>query len=127
MVNSQPLSLRRRSLTRGWLLSWKRNWSHLRRRWRYEVSIRNHFLSPVVINWSIIVWALLAKSPNWASHITNVLGSAWEYPYSKPSTPYSDKKLSIISKYPCCFLKCIVMNDKLYLLNTYLPFNFFEI
>ena len=67
--------------------------------------ILSHFLSPVVMNWSMIVCAPLEKSPNCASQITNVFGSAWEYPYSKPRTPNSDKKLSTISNNPCFSLK----------------------
>ena len=34
-----------------------------------------HFLSPEAINWSIITCAPFAKSPNCASHKTNVSGS----------------------------------------------------
>ena len=41
------------------------------------------------MNWSIMVWAPLAKSPNWASHTTRAVGLAMAYPNSKPSTAYS--------------------------------------
>lgn len=50
-----------------------------------------HLVSPEAIKLSIIIYAPLAKSPNYASQITNTLGLAIEYPYSKPSTPYSLK------------------------------------
>ncbi len=40
--------------------------------------IRSHLRSPEEMNWSISTWAPLAKSPNWASHRTRVLGSASE-------------------------------------------------
>ena len=40
--------------------------------------MRSHLRSPDEMNWSITTWAPLAKSPNWASHSTSVLGSARE-------------------------------------------------
>ncbi len=33
-----------------------------------------HLLSPLVMNWSMMAWATLAKSPNWASHMTRASG-----------------------------------------------------
>ena len=62
-----------------------------------------HFDSPEDINWSIIICAPFAKSPNCASHKTNVSGSEIEYPNSKPKTANSDNKLSMISKFLCSF------------------------
>ena len=29
------------------------------------------------MNWSMITWAELTKSPNWASHRTSVSGASW--------------------------------------------------
>ena len=40
------------------------------------------------MNWSIMIWAPLTKSPNWPSHSTSDAGSETEYPYSKPSAAY---------------------------------------
>ena len=54
--------------------------------------IRCHFDSALAINWSIITWAPLTKSPNWASHNTSALGEAIAYPYSNPSTPNSESR-----------------------------------
>src|SRR5690606_5188726 len=51
-----------------------------------------HFDSAEVINWSIMVWAPLAKSPNWASQTVRAWGLAMAYPYSNPKTAYSDSK-----------------------------------
>ena len=42
------------------------------------------------MNWSMITWAPLAKSPNCASQMTRLRGSAELKPYSKPSTAASD-------------------------------------
>jgi len=39
-----------------------------------------------------MIYAPLAKSPNYASHATNVFGFDKEYPYSNPNTAYSDNK-----------------------------------
>ena len=33
-----------------------------------------HLLSPLVMNWSMMGWATLQKSPNWASHMTRASG-----------------------------------------------------
>ena len=63
----------------------------------------DHFISPEVIYWSIIIWAPLAKSPNCASHKTSDSGSDKEYPNSKPSTANSDKSVSITSNFFCFF------------------------
>ena len=52
-----------------------------------------HLLCPLAMNWSMMHWAVLAKSPNWPSHSTRALGLVMEYPNSKPNTPYSDKEL----------------------------------
>ena len=38
--------------------------------------MRSHLRSPEEMNWSNTTCAPLAKSPNWASHITSALGSA---------------------------------------------------
>ena len=46
------------------------------------------------MNWSMITWAPLAKSPNWASQIVSARGSVIEFPYSKPSTPNSESEES---------------------------------
>ncbi len=40
--------------------------------------MRSHFASPDEMNWSIMIWAPLAKSPNCASQRVSVLGSARE-------------------------------------------------
>ena len=40
--------------------------------------MRSHLRSPEEMNWSITTWAPLAKSPNWASHMTSAFGSASE-------------------------------------------------
>ena len=56
--------------------------------------MRSHLASPAATNWSMITWAPLAKSPNWASQIASALGSAMEWPYSNPSTPASERRLS---------------------------------
>jgi len=45
--------------------------------------------SPDDRNWSITTCAPLAKSPNCASQMSSVIGSAVEYPYSKPITASS--------------------------------------
>ena len=45
--------------------------------------------------------APLAKSPNWASHITSERGSSSEYPNSKPMTAASDSELSNTSNGAC--------------------------
>ena len=73
----------------------------------------DHFLSPDAINWSMITCAPLAKSPNWASHKVSVLGSTSEYPYSKPKTASSDKKLSTTSY---CFWSSEIWFNGMYLL-----------
>ena len=52
--------------------------------------MRSHLRSPDEMNWSITTWAPLAKSPNCASQMVRVFGSASEKPYSKPSTASSD-------------------------------------
>ena len=41
------------------------------------------------MNWSMMGWAMLTKSPNWASQMTRAWGSAEEKPYSKPRTANS--------------------------------------
>ena len=60
-----------------------------------------HLDSPEVMNWSIIIWAPFAKSPNWASHNTKVSGSDNEYPNSNPKTASSERSVSIISNFFC--------------------------
>ncbi len=40
--------------------------------------MRSHFDSPELMNWSNMICAPLAKSPNWASHIVSAFGSASE-------------------------------------------------
>ncbi len=40
--------------------------------------MRSHFFSPEEMNWSNMICAPLAKSPNCASHRVSVLGSASE-------------------------------------------------
>ena len=40
--------------------------------------MRSHFCSPEEMNWSMMVWAPLAKSPNCASHSVRAIGSASE-------------------------------------------------
>ena len=47
--------------------------------------------------------APFAKSPNCASQIVNVFGSTKLYPYSKPRTANSERKLSTISNFYCVF------------------------
>lgn len=54
---------------------------------------RPHFVSPEQMNVSIIICALLEKSPNWASQITKLYGLTMLKPSSNPSTPNSDKEL----------------------------------
>ena len=41
------------------------------------------------MNWSMITWAPLTKSPNCASHTMSMRGSARLYPYSKPTQAVS--------------------------------------
>lgn len=41
----------------------------------------------------MMIWAPLKKSPNWASHITRLLGWSMLMPYSNPSTASSDRAL----------------------------------
>ena len=38
--------------------------------------MRSHFASPDEMNWSIMIWAPLTKSPNCASQSTSAFGSA---------------------------------------------------
>jgi hypothetical protein len=38
--------------------------------------MRCHFMWAEVMNWSMMTWAPLAKSPNWASQSVSVVGSA---------------------------------------------------
>ena len=53
-----------------------------------------HFCSDDEMNSSTMVWAPLAKSPNWASQSTSASGRSTEYPYSKPIAAYSDSSES---------------------------------
>lgn len=46
---------------------------------------RTHLAWPELMNWSMIHWAVLWKSPNWASHRTSALGLAMAKPNSKPA------------------------------------------
>jgi len=79
--------------------------------------LRTHLAWPELMNWSMIHWAVLWKSPNWASHRIRAFGLAMAKPSSKPEstliiiiiqsnkmtnakgasvlpkTPYSDKEL----------------------------------
>lgn len=43
-----------------------------------------HLACPGQMNWSIMHWAVLWKSPNWASQSTRALGLAMAKPSSKP-------------------------------------------
>ncbi len=52
-----------------------------------------HFDSAEVMNWSMMTWAPLAKSPNCASQIVKPSGMSKEWPYSKPSTAASESML----------------------------------
>ncbi|RUS31556.1 hypothetical protein BC938DRAFT_477569 [Jimgerdemannia flammicorona] len=61
----------------------------------------SHFFSPEAMNWSMMTWAVFAKSPNWASQIMSELGSTSEYPSSKPKVPYSDNEELLMVK-PAC-------------------------
>lgn len=54
---------------------------------------RTHLACPGQMNWSMMHWAVLWKSPNWASQSTRALGLAMAKPSSKPRTPYSDSEL----------------------------------
>ena len=53
------------------------------------------------MNWSMITCAPLAKSPNCASHMTSLCGSARLKPNSKPSTAFSDSMLSMMRNVAC--------------------------
>ena len=46
---------------------------------------RTHLAWPELMNWSMMHWAVLWKSPNWASHRTSALGLAMAKPNSKPA------------------------------------------
>ena len=59
--------------------------------------MRSHLRSDEEMNWSMMTWAPLVKSPNWASHMTSELGAAREKPCSKPSTASSDSMESMTS------------------------------
>lgn len=45
---------------------------------------RTHFAWPELMNWSIMHWAVLLKSPNWASQQTRAFGLVIENPSSNP-------------------------------------------
>lgn len=53
---------------------------------RTSPSCLTHLSCPQEINWSMIGWAVLAKSPNWASQRTRQFGSTWLKPTSNPTT-----------------------------------------
>lgn len=53
---------------------------------------RIHLDCPEAMNWSMMHWAVLWKSPNWASQMTRALGLVIEKPSSKPSTAYSERE-----------------------------------
>lgn len=44
-----------------------------------------HLACPGQMNWSMMHWAVLWKSPNWASQSTRALGLAMAKPSSKPA------------------------------------------
>ena len=46
---------------------------------------RTHLACPGQMNWSMMHWAVLWKSPNWASQRTRALGLAMAKPSSKPA------------------------------------------
>lgn len=46
---------------------------------------RTHLAWPAEMNWSMMHWAVLWKSPNWASQHTKALGLAIAKPSSKPN------------------------------------------
>lgn len=46
---------------------------------------RTHLAWPELMNWSMMHWAVLWKSPNWASHRTSAFGLAIAKPNSKPA------------------------------------------
>ena len=50
--------------------------------------MRCHLDSALAMNWSMMTWAPLAKSPNWASQTTSRCGSALAMPYSNPTTAH---------------------------------------
>lgn len=52
---------------------------------RTSPSCLTHLSCPQEINWSMIGWAVFAKSPNWASHRTRQFGSTWLKPTSNPT------------------------------------------
>lgn len=61
-----------------------------------------HLAWPELMNWSMMHWAVLWKSPNWASHRTSALGLAMAKPSSKPAhrkeTGTKTEQLQINSK-----------------------------
>ncbi len=44
-----------------------------------------HLAWPLAMNWSMMHWAVLEKSPNWASHSTSAFGFVIENPSSNPT------------------------------------------
>ena len=64
-------------------------------------------LDPPTMNWSMIAWATLAKSPNWASHSTSESVATEEYPYSNPSTAASDSELFHTWNWACRCPRCL--------------------
>lgn len=61
---------------------------------KFDLRIHCRYLhSPLEIYVSMMIWAPLKKSPNWASQIMRLLGCSMLIPYSKPSTASSDKAL----------------------------------
>uniref|UniRef100_A0A8W7PUJ8 Uncharacterized protein n=1 Tax=Anopheles coluzzii TaxID=1518534 RepID=A0A8W7PUJ8_ANOCL len=51
-------------------------------------------------NVSMMIWAPLKKSPNWASHSTRLFGLSMAMPYSNPSTASSERMLFASSNRP---------------------------
>lgn len=58
---------------------------------------RTHLAWPELMNWSMMHWAVLWKSPNWASHRTSAFGLAIAKPNSKPA-PNSRQKHIYVNK-----------------------------
>lgn len=56
---------------------------------------RTHLAWPQLMNWSMMHWAVLWKSPNWASHRTRAFGLAIAKPNSKPVPDYRQKQIYV--------------------------------
>lgn len=58
---------------------------------------RTHLAWPGEMNWSMMHWAVLWKSPNWASQSTRAFGLAMAKPSSKPAHNETDLRTCLFS------------------------------